>query len=48
MLPAIFVSNYLETLRKVDFNPLDPVLLNPTNQFWVQLELLKSILIKKI
>lgn len=48
MLPAVFAAEYLEELRKADFNPLNPVLLTPKSHFWKQVDLLKSVFTGKI
>jgi hypothetical protein len=43
MLPAVFAAEYLEDLRRCDFNPLSPALRTPRSQFWTQFSLLKSV-----
>jgi hypothetical protein len=48
MLPAVLVAEYLEELRRVDFNPLSPQLLTPRSHFWKQVRLLKSVVTARI
>lgn len=48
MLPAVLAAEYLEELRKADFNPLSPQLLTPRSHFWKQVNLLKSVFTGRI